>query len=86
MTTALSLIALFSVTYVLVGIIVLALYCLMVAPPFENPTEEQFEDACLAGCAWPLLIVVLIYQAVRGFLQGVRGGLYRHLFNKSTRN
>ncbi|MBW6072158.1 MULTISPECIES: hypothetical protein [Bacteria] len=86
MSDALILIAILAGAYILVGALVLALYCLVVSPPFENPTEEQFEDACLAGCIWPLLIVVMIYQAVRGFLQGVRGGLYRHLFNKSTRN
>ncbi|WVX90889.1 hypothetical protein [Pseudomonas phage PJNP013] len=68
--------------YACLGVLALAIYCIAVSPAFENPTEEQFQDACLIGCVWPLAIVALVFLAIRSFVRGVRGGLRRHLFKK----
>ncbi|CAK25942.1 hypothetical protein [Pseudomonas phage LKD16] len=68
--------------YVILGILAFAVYCIAVAPPFENPNEEQFQDACLLGCVWPLAVVALVFLSIRSFVWGVRGGLRRHLSKK----
>ncbi|WCS66244.1 putative membrane protein [Pseudomonas phage vB_PaeP_P1G] len=71
-------VALVAVLYVILGVLALAIHCLAVSPPFENPSEEQFQDACLIGCFWPFVFVIMIFLMVRAFFRGVLGGLRRH--------
>ncbi|CAX63121.1 hypothetical protein PPphikF77_gp09 [Pseudomonas phage phikF77] len=64
--------------YCCLGLLAGACYCIAVAPPFENPTEVQFQDACLIGCLWPFVLVIMVYLGVRSFFCGALGGLRRH--------
>ncbi|AIK67572.1 hypothetical protein ABTNL_11 [Pseudomonas phage vB_PaeP_PPA-ABTNL] len=65
--------------YCCLGLLAGACYCIAVAPPFENPTEVQFQDACVIGCVWPLVIIAGIFLALCAVYRGLLAGLKRHL-------